>query len=161
MRGGWRRLSKNVCRNDWPTAKNQFFLFNFRFSIRKSQSQNKKDDLFYNTVSLKKPSFFLQTSTHLTWKIICSRNTANNRSDFANFQQTCFCLVSEKTFALHHFWTPKNCLFNALWMQVSVYFSLYSSKYFCSRDVVRFYLAGSALGGDAMISLRQIAVWAS
>ena len=24
------------------------------------------------------------------------------------FQQTCSCLLSEKTFALHHFWTPKN-----------------------------------------------------
>ena len=29
------------------------------------------------------------------------------------FQQTCSCLVLEKAFTLHHFWTPKNCILEA------------------------------------------------
>ena len=53
-----------------------------------------------------KISLNLRTSTHLTLKIICSRNTTKNLSDFTNFQQTCL---------LHHFLTPKNCILEALW----------------------------------------------
>ena len=37
------------------------------------------------------------------------------------FQQTCFCLVPEKIFALHHFLTPKNYILEAPWKQMSVY----------------------------------------
>ena len=80
--------------------------------------------------------FFSRTSTHLTLKVICYRNTANTLSDFANFHQTCFCLMSGETFALHHFWTPKNCIRKALWKQMSVYFCISSSKKFCSRDLI-------------------------
>ena len=69
-----------------------------------------------------KTSLILRTSTHLTLKMISSRNTTKNHSDFTNFQQTCFCLVSEKIFVLHHFLKPKNCILEALWKQVSVYF---------------------------------------
>ena len=105
---------------------NSFFLILYFLSesLKAKTKTSKRDDLFYNTVLLKKPCFFSQTSTHLTWKITCSRNTANNRSDFANFHQTCFCLVSEKTFALHHFWTPKNCIlmhFKCKCLYISVY----------------------------------------
>ena len=38
------------------------------------------------------------------------------------FQQTCFCLLSEKTFALHNFLTPKNCFLETFWKQMSVIF---------------------------------------
>ena len=55
-------------------------------------------------------SLILPTSTHLTFKILCSRNTAKKLSDFTNFQQICFCFVSENIFILHYFLMPKNCI---------------------------------------------------
>ena len=39
-----------------------------------------------------------------------SCNTARSLSDLKFFQQTCFCLMLEKTFALHHFLTLKEML---------------------------------------------------
>ena len=60
-----------------------------------------------------KSSLILPTSTHLIFKILCSRNTAKKLSDFINFQQICFCLVSENIFILHYFLTPKNCIFES------------------------------------------------
>ena len=104
------------------------FFFNFRFSSRKSQSQKKlakKDESFYNTVSQKKPHKFHFTNFN-------SLDIANNMLPrhsqkpltLQSFQQTCFCLVSEKTFALHHFWMRKNCFLEALWKQMSVYFCI-------------------------------------
>ena len=58
---------------------------------------------------------------------------------FQNFQQTCFCVMSEKIITLHHFLTAKNCIFEAFWKQMSVYFYTSPLKN-CFRDVVRFYL---------------------
>ena len=100
---------------------NQSF-FNFRFSSRKSQSQQKVakkiTHTFYNTVLLKNTSLILRTSAHLTLKVIFSNTT------FLTLQilQTCFCLVSEQIFVLHHFLTPKNCILEAHWKKMSVYF---------------------------------------
>ena len=65
-----------------------------------------------------KISLILRTLAHLTLKIICSLNTAKNLSELQIFQQTCFCLVSEKIFALQNFLTPKNCISEALWKQM-------------------------------------------
>ena len=79
--------------------------FSFRFSRRKSQSQqktNEKYHLTYNTALLKKISLILQTSTHSTLKNPCFRNTAKNLSHFRNFPANIW-LVLEKTLALHHF----------------------------------------------------------
>ena len=96
--------------------------FNFRFSSRKSQSQQKVakkiTHTFYNTVLLKNTSLILRTSAHLTLKEIFSNTT------FLTLQilQTCFCLVSEQIFVLHHFLTPKNCILEAHWKKMSVYF---------------------------------------
>ena len=39
---------------------------------------------------MQKTSLILQTLAHLTLKIICSRNTAQNLSDFRNFTATMF-----------------------------------------------------------------------
>ena len=54
-----------------------------------------------------------QTKTFLTWQI---------------FQETCFslawCWSAEKTFALHHFLTPRNSILEALWEQMLVYFCI-------------------------------------
>ena len=68
-------------------------------------------------------SLILPTSTHLTFKILCSRNTAKKLSDFTNFQQICFCFVSENIFILHYFLTPKNCILESHWTQIYFYIS--------------------------------------
>ena len=60
------------------------FLFNFRFSSRKSQSQQKQHSFARKTLLI------LRISTHLTLKIICSRNTAKNLSDFKDFPADMF-----------------------------------------------------------------------
>ena len=62
----------------------------------------------------------MRISTHLTLKMICSLNIAKSLFDFTNFKQTCFYLVSEKIFALHHFLTPKNWILETLWKYISV-----------------------------------------
>ena len=88
------------------------FIFNFRFSSRKSQSQQNRSLILQYSFA-QKTSLILRTSTHLTLKIICSRLTAKNLSDLINFQQTCFCLVSEKIFVLHSLLTPKKYIIEA------------------------------------------------
>ena len=62
------------------------FLFNFRFSSRKSQSQQKQHSFARKTLLI------LRISTHLTLKIICSRNTAKNLSDFKDIPADMFLL---------------------------------------------------------------------
>ena len=95
--------------------------FNIRFSSKKSQSQQK----------------VAKKITHFTIQF-CSKNLTHlmnlNSLDVENnmllqhsqkpFQQTYFCSMSEKTFALYHFLTPKNCILQALWNQMSVYFCI-------------------------------------
>ena len=62
------------------------------------------------------------------------------------FLQTCFRLLSEKTFALHHYSTPKKFITEALWKQMSVYFYISPQEIFYSKDLVRFYLMRVGLG---------------
>ena len=62
----------------------------------------RKDDLFYNTVTLKKSYLFYQPQLTQHGKKR-SRNTAKNLLTLQIFQQTCFWLVSEKKSA-------KNCI---------------------------------------------------
>ena len=85
--------------------------FNFRFSSKKSQSQQK----------------LAKNITHFTIQF-CSKNLTNF--------PTCFCLALEKIFALHHIWTPKNCILGAFWKQISVYFWAYLQENFCSTDIL-------------------------
>ena len=59
--------------------------FNSRFSSRKPIKASEKGHSFRNRSSLKKASLILRTSTLLTLKIICSRNTAKKLSQFTNF----------------------------------------------------------------------------
>ena len=49
-------------------------------------------------------------------------------------------MVSEKTFILPHFLTPKNYFFEAFWKQMPVYFCIFTSENFCFKDVIRFNL---------------------
>ena len=91
-----------------------FFIPEFVAENLKANKNQRKRSLILQYSFAQKTSLILRTSTHLTLKIICSRNTVKNLSDFINFQQTCFCLVSEKIFVLHHFLTPKNYILEAL-----------------------------------------------
>ena len=71
------------------------FLFSFRFSIRKSQNNQKlakKTKLILQYSFAQKTKLILRTSAHLTLKIICSRNTAKNLSDFKDFPADMFLL---------------------------------------------------------------------
>ena len=88
----------------------QIFL-NFRFFSRKSQSQEKlPKKITHFTIQ-----FHSKNLTH--FMNLNSLDIENNmllqhsQKTFLNlltiFQQTCFCLVAEKTFALHRFLTPK------------------------------------------------------
>ena len=58
------------------------FFFNFRFSSRKSQSQQKlAKKMSHFTIQFRRKNLtnlILRTSTHLTLQIICSRDTAKN-----------------------------------------------------------------------------------
>ena len=54
-------------------------------------------------------------------KIICSRTQPKTFLSLQVFQQTNFCVVSERIFALHHFLTAKNCILETLWKQISIY----------------------------------------
>ena len=92
------------------------FFFDFRFSRQKSQSQQKLlTKITYFAIQVRsKHLIILRTSTHLTLKIICSQNTAKNLSDFTNFSGNMFLFGDKKTFALHHFLTPKNCILEEL-----------------------------------------------
>ena len=63
-----------------------------------------------------KTSLTLRISTHLKLRTICSHNTTKTISDISLqiFQKTCFCLVSEITFVLHHFLMPSNHILEVL-----------------------------------------------
>ena len=134
-------------------------LFLFHDFVAESLKANKN----WRKSFAQKTSLILQTSIHLTLKIISSRNTAKNLSDFTIFQQTCFRLVPEKTFALHHFLTPKNYILEVLWnqMYISVRKFLFQRRSKILSSVCVCVGGGSGLGRGWIISLRQLAVWAS
>ena len=73
-------------------------------SLKTNRNQQKRS-LILQYRFAQKVSLFLRTSTHLMLKLICKKKP---------FWLECFCLVSEKTVALHHFLTPKNCILEAV-----------------------------------------------
>ena len=77
-----------------------------------------------------KISHILQTSAHLTLKIISSRNTAKNISGFTNFPVNMYLFGVRKDICTQYFLTPKNCTLEALWKETSVYFFMSLSLYF-------------------------------
>ena len=106
----------------------QRVFFDFRFSSRKSQSQQKlakKSTYFTIQFHSNNLTHFTNLTTQLTLKITCSRNTAKNLSHFTDFPANMFLFgVKKKIFALHHFLAPKNCIVEALWKQISAYFCI-------------------------------------
>ena len=72
--------------------------FDFRFSRRKSQSQQKLLIIItYFAIQVHSNiSLILRALTHLTLKIVCSQNTAKNLSHFTNFSGNMFLLGDRK-----------------------------------------------------------------
>ena len=105
-------------RSSWH---HQSFFPNFTFSSRKSQNKQKlAKKITHFTIQFR--STILRTSTHLTFKIISFRNTAKSLSDFTNFPADMFLFGVGINIALHPFLTPNNCILEALWTQISLYF---------------------------------------
>ena len=107
----------------WTSS--EFFLFQILYQkISKPIKTNEKDHSFYNSVSLSKNlTHFVNLNSFEIENNMLPKKQPKNFLSLQIFQQKCFCLVSEKTFALHHFLTPKNYFLEALWKQMSVYFS--------------------------------------
>ena len=100
------------------------FLYHFRFSGRKPQIHQKlrKRSLIVQHSFARKTSLILRTSTHLTLKIICSRNAAKNLSDFKKFPADMFLLGVRENICTEpfldaeelHFWNTSKaniCIF--------------------------------------------------
>ena len=100
------------------------FVSNFRFSSRKSHSQQKLSKwsqiLQYNFAQ--KTSLILRTSTHLMLKVICPRNTAKNLSDFTNFPADMFLFGVRKNICTTPFLDAQELHLWSNWKQMSVYF---------------------------------------
>ena len=104
-----------------------FLFFNFRFSnwSLKINKNERKRYSYYNTVSLKK----LHTHFMNLNSLDIEKNMLLQHSQkpfwlykFSSKHVSVWC--QKKTFALHHFLTPKNCIFGTLWKQMSVYFCI-------------------------------------
>ena len=67
-----------------------FLISNLLVESLKASNNLRKLSLNLQYSFAQKPSFILQTSAYLTLKIICSRNTAKNFSDFTNFPANIF-----------------------------------------------------------------------
>ena len=89
----------------------QFFFQSRKWRKRKVNKKQRKRP--HNLSFAQKTSLILRTSTHSTLKKTSTHNTAKNPSHFLNFPASNQ-LASEKTFALDHFQTPKNCILKAL-----------------------------------------------
>ena len=140
----------------------QRYFYNFRFSSRKSQHQQKlaKKITYFPGQFRSEKVTVLRTSTHLTLKIICSRNTANSLSDYKNFPANMFLFGARKNIStssfldVHelHFWKT---------LQANVIIFPYISLKKCPTDVINFYLMGVRLGENWINSLRQLTFCAS
>ena len=68
-----------------------FFSFQIvQQKVSKPTKNQQKRSLISQYSFAQKTSLILRTSTHLTLKIICSRNTVKNLSDFTNFPANMF-----------------------------------------------------------------------
>ena len=123
--------------------------FNFKFSSRKSESQQKlaKKWIILEYSFAQKTSLILRISTHLTLKRICSCNTAKNLSDFTNFPGKPFLFgVREKICTAPFLDAPKLHFWSTLKASVNVRIFLYISirKFFFQRRNKFFYSWGGS-----------------
>ena len=122
--------------------------FNFRFSSRKSQSQQKleKRSLILQYSFAQKTSFILRTSTHLTSKLIWSRNTVKNLSAFTNFPANMFLFDVRKSICTAPFLDAQE-LFLKHFESKCLYISVYlRKKIFVPETQERFYMVTGGLG---------------
>ena len=103
----------------------QSFFFDFRFSSRKYQNQQKL------VTKITQCAVVLRTSTHLILKIICPCNTAKNLCEFANF-------LANKLLM------PKKCILEPFWKQMSVLYI--SVRKLLFQRVAGFYLMEEGRG---------------
>ena len=83
-----------------------FFIPEFVAENLKANKNQPKRSLILQYSFAQKTSLILRTSTLIENNMVLQYS--QNLSGFTKIsQQTCFCLVSEKTFALHRFLTPK------------------------------------------------------
>ena len=131
-------------------------LFDIRISSRKYKSQQKlaKNITHFTTqFRLKKPHSFL---THLTLKIIWSRNTAKKLSDFTNFPANMVPCGAKKNIYTTPFLDAQE-LHSWSTFKANVCIFLYISlKKIYFRGVVRFYLVGRWDGGRLNRFLKKV-----
>ena len=99
--------------------------FDFRFSRRKSQSQQKlliKTTYFAIQVCSKHLTHSMNLNTLDIENNMLSKHCQKFFSLYKFFRKYVSVWCQKKTFALHHFLTPKNCILEALWKQILVYF---------------------------------------
>ena len=136
--------------------------FYFRFSSRKSQSQQKleKRSLVLQYRVAQKTSFILRASTNWASKIICSRHTDKNLSAFTNILANMFRFGVRKNICTLPFLGVQELHFwNTLKANLCIY--LYNSvrKFLFQRRSKILYGWGGL--GRGWISLRQFTVCAS
>ena len=118
----------------WTSS--EFFLI-FRLFSRKSQSQQKlAKKVTHFTIQFRSKNL-----THFT-----KLNSLDIENNMLPQHSQKLSWLSWKTFGLHHFLTPKNCILVELWKQMSVSFCISLQENFCSKDVVRFCLMKGGLG---------------
>ena len=92
----------------------------FRFSSRKSQSQQK---LILQYSFAQKTSLILRTSTQLILKITCSHNTAKSLYDFTNFPAKMWCqkiiCTAPRTAFLKH--VEGKCLYISVYLRKKIF----------------------------------------
>ena len=118
--------------------------FNFRFPSRKSQRQQK---------------LILRTSVHLTLKIICSRNTNKNLSDFTKFPANMFLFGVRKNICIAPFLDAQELhSWSTLKANVCIFLYISVRKYLFQRRC-KVLSSGGWDGGGWIISLRRFPVW--
>ena len=101
------------------------FFFDFRFSRRKSQSQQKlliKITYFAIQVRSKNLTHFTNFNSLDIENNKPPKHSQKSFSLYKFFRKHVSAWCLKKAFARHHFLTPKNCILEGLWKQMLVYF---------------------------------------
>ena len=132
----------------------QSFFFNFRYSSKKSQSQNKNCISQYSL--LKNVTHFMSFNSLDTENKMLPQHSQQPFWLY-KYSANMFLFGVRKVSAVDHFWTLNNCILKAFLKQISVYLCISPSETICSRDVARFYLVRNGLREGWIISLGQLA----
>ena len=83
-------------------------------NLKANKNQRKRSFISQYSFALKNHTNFTNLSSFEIENKMLLRHSQETFSVYRFFLQKCFCLASEKTFALHHFLTPKNYFLEAL-----------------------------------------------